>query len=237
MRLCLLALTLLVVKPLMAEEPAPATDNIINASFQQPAPGSLIVLLPAKSGRAYLAKGEEYLMLQLNAQLKAAGYQVAALNAENFQDLWADAVDAQGGLYDPLTGQLRTDAYANTLAAVVKKVAASTHCALVLSPYLVQRHAKLLGRRAEWDSQRRRALYHGAFDTMEFSGGTYGLSAELSVFNADGSLAYKYYGGTSLPFTVDIEKTKTQWRTDLFDSDVETAQGVKIVLSPLLTTR
>jgi len=213
---------------------APA-DNYLSPAFRPLPQGALVVVLPAKGGVADMGAGEQFVADQLHRQMTAAGYRVKALDAANYTVLWDQEVQAVGGIYDTATGELRTRAYGQALGALAQRIAADTGAALVISHKLLMRPAQLSGTRAVWDGQSRAqptAKAHG--DEVRFDGKTIGLSVELLGIAGDGSIAFKTYGGTSLPYRADVWDGKYQVRTDLFDKDDETAHGVRIALQPVL---
>lgn len=215
--------------------PSAPADNYIAPAFRPLPQGALVVLLPAKGGVADMSAGEQFVVDQLHRQLHAAGYRVKALDAANYTLLWDQEVKIVGGIYDGGTGELRTRAYGQALGALAQRIAADTGAVLVISHKLLMRPAQLSGTRAVWDGQNRAqptANAHG--DDHRFDGKTIGLSVELLGIAGNGSIAFKTYGGTSLPYRADVWDGKYQVRTDLFAKDDETAHGVRIALLPVL---
>jgi len=218
--------------------PARSTDEYVAPSFKAPSPGSLLVLLPARSSASDVAGGEEFVLQQIHRQLTGAGYKVVALGAANYAVVWDQEVNAVGGVYDTRTGALRTAAYAQALSALAKRVASETHGALVISHGLVIRQAKLLGTNAEWDGQRRLPPTTKTYGSeYQFHGTTSALSVELLAIADDGTVAFKTLGGTSLPYRADTLAGQYEIRPDLFATDSETAEGVRIALRPLLSNK
>jgi hypothetical protein len=193
------------------------------------------VLLPVKSQSPEIAKGEEFVLQQLHRQLTEARYKVAVLNAENYATLWSEEVAAVGGIYDPTNGRLRPEAYGQAMSGLAQRIAADTMCALVLSHSLTLRTAKLSGKTAEWDGQHRRhpTTGGGSFG-MTFSGHTTGLSVELLAISAEGTIAFRSFGGVSLPYRTNLSTEQNELRPDLFSSDNEISEGVSLALAPLL---
>jgi hypothetical protein len=213
-------------------------DNYLAPALRPLSPGALVVLLPPKAGPDGMPAGPEYVVQQLHRQLSAAGYKVKALDAANYALLWEQEVKVVGGIYDAGTGELRTRAYGQALGALAQRIAMDTGAALIISHGLLLRQAQLSGTRAAWDGQNRaQPTSNASGENVRFDGATIGLSVELLGIASDGSIAFKTYGGTSLPYRADVWNGKHIVRTDLFDTDAETAQGVRIALQPVLTRR
>jgi len=207
----------------------------LSPSFRPPRAGELIVLLPPRSKSPEIAKGEALVVQQLHRQLTEARYKVAMLDAENYATVWNEEVAAVGGIYDPASGRLRAEAYGQAMSALAQRIATDTKCALVLSHALSLRTASLSGKWAEWDGQRRRYETQGGGSFgMTYSGTTAGLSVELLAIAADGRLAFRSFGGATLPYRTNLQTRHNELRPDLFSSGEETAEGVALALKPLL---
>lgn len=238
MRISAAVLLVLALQACATKAPTAPADNYVAPAYRPLPQGALVVLLPSKGGVPEMSAGEQFVVDQLHRQLSAAGYRVKALDAANYSVLWEQEVRIVGGIYDAGTGALRTRAYGQALGALAQRIAADTGAALIVSHKLLLRPAPLSGMRAMWDGQNRAqptAKAHG--DDYRFNGDTIGLSVELLGIAGDGSVAFKTYGGTSLPYRADVWDGKNQVRTDLFDKDEETAQGVGIALQPVLPAR
>ena len=235
MRIVSLLLCMLLLQACAAMAPARPTEEYVAPSFTAPAPGSLLVLLPTKASSAQTKGGEELVIQQIHRQLTSAGYKVVALDAANHAVIWDQEIKAVGGIYDPGTGALRTAAYAQALSALTRRVASETHGAIVISHGLVIRNARLSGTSAEWDGQRRAQVSTRTYGAdYRFHGTTTALSVELLAMSSDGTIAFKTLGGTSLPYRADTFAGEFEVRPDLFATDTETAEGVRIALRPLL---
>lgn len=237
MRLFFAVLVTLALQACATTNTSAPADNYLAPAFRPLPPGALVILLPARGGVPDMSAGEQFVVDQLHRQLTAAGYRVKALDAANYTALWDQEVKLVGGIYDPASGELRTRAYGQALGALAQRIAADTGATLVVSHKLLLRPAPLSGMRAIWDGQNRAqptAKAHG--EDYRFNGDTIGLSVELLGIAGDGSVAFKTYGGTSLPYRADVWDGKHQVRTDLFEKDEETAQGVRIALQPVLPT-
>lgn len=103
----------------------------------------------------------------------------------------------------------------------------------VIQHQLVLREAELHGRYAEWDGQRREIPLARSTLDVRFKGGSRALSVGVNAIMADGSPAFRTFGGTALPMQVDIDEAKQAMRKDLFANDAEIADGVRIALAPL----
>lgn len=235
MRLLFVVLLALALQACTTTGTSAPADNYLAPAFRALPQGALVVLLPTRDGVADMVPGEQFVVDQLHRQLSAAGYRVKALDAANYAVLWDQEVKIVGGIYDTGTGALRTRAYGQALGALAQRIAADTGAVMVISPKLLLRTAQLSGTRATWDGQNRAqptAKAHG--DDYRFDGQTIGLSVELLGIAGDGSIAFKTYGGTSLPYRADVWNGKNEVRSDLFDKDDETAHGVRIALQPVL---
>jgi len=234
MRRIAIGLLALALSACASLEPPAATDNYRAKNFVVPPPGALVVLLPAPKAPD-LAAGEMMMTAQLHRQLRALGYRTALLDTANHAKVWAQEIEAVGGLFDPGTGAPRPGAHARALSSLARRICAEASCALVMQQRMVLREARLGGTKAEWDGQRRRVPVVGAgMDNYSFSGQTGALSVELVVFTKDGEPAFRSYGGASLPYRLNAGKEGNEIRPDLFDNDEEIADGVRIALQPLM---
>lgn len=96
------------------------------------------------------------------------------------------------------------------------------------------RPTQLGGTKADWDGQSKlvpTALTFG--DSFTYSGTGKGLSVELLALTTNGDIAFRSFGGTSLPYRLDRSRSDLELRKDLFASDRETAEGVAIALKAL----
>lgn len=218
-----------------ASEPIPqAKDNWQSKDFSVPAKESLILLLPPSSQLQGLEAGASLMQTQLGLQLQQAGFKVVVLNHDNYNKLWSQAVASVGGLFDPATGALRTQAYAQALSGLAVHVCREAGCSLMIQPRLVQRRAELRGSSAVWDGQHTSipAEGHRQHD-YRFSGATHALSVELMAVTSTGAWAFRSYGGASLLFVFNSDQERSELRRDLFQNEQEVAQGVRIALTPL----
>ena len=230
-----LLLSTLLLQGCVTAPPAAKSDSYVDSSFTAPARGSLFVLLPVNSGSADVARGESLVTEQLHRQLIGAGYKVVALDDANYEVIWTQEIQAVGGIYDSKTGALKTQAYAQALAALTRRVALDTRCAMVLKPALVMRQARLSGIGADWDGQRRpvpQVRNYGA--ESRYDGSIPAISIELLGLASNGNVAFKTLGGISLPYRADSLGARFEVRPDLFADATETASGVYIALAPLL---
>ena len=210
-----------------------AKDDVVMPEFRAPAPGALVVLMPAAPIAAAESAGAHLALVQLDAQLRAAGYRVMAVDDANFADLWRSEVEGEGGLYDPQTGKPRPEAMARIWISLARRIGEQTHCALVLDYQLVPRSAAMSGKKAGWDGVVRDiSIKHGDDDTT-MSGNASALSIELLGFSASGDLLLRQFGGTSLFYRINTISKRAEIRPDLFLDDTETAEGVRVALRPL----
>lgn len=235
MRLILSLLVACAAASCAGTPPPEATDNFSATSFKAPGPGELVVLLPVPPSTPEIAKGEAILLQQLHQQLTAARYRVVIFDADRYAAVWDEEVSAAGGIYDPNTGQLRTEAHNRASSAAAKRVCAETKCALVLGPRLCGRPVRLKQSTAEWDGQRRRVVVVGSARSDGIvTGKALALSVELLGLTGNGTVVFRSFGGASLPFQLDWASSRNVLRPDLFSSDAEIADGVRIALRPLL---
>lgn len=214
--------------------PLPAKDNYVAAEMTPLPPKSLVVILPTVEPEHAFSKGESMALEQIRAQLLAAGYRAAILDKANYTLLLKQESEAVGGIYDPTTGALRAAPYAQAMSNLAQRVCQEAHCALLLRYRLVIRQAELGGQTADWDGQRRRvktSLTDGA--DSNFSGKTEAISVELLAMMADGSFAFKTYGGASLPYQAKVGAGKMALRSDLFQNDSEIAEAVRLAIAPI----
>jgi hypothetical protein len=215
--------------------PPVSSDNLIAPDFKAPAQGALIVLLPPTVEAEDLTEGKPILLDQLHRQLKAAGYKVAGLDAANYDTIWAQEVEAVGGVYDAKTGKLRPAQYAQARGQLVQRVSSGTMAALVLQPHLLLRQAQLSGPSARWDGQQRRVQLSNTYgQDYRSDGTTLALSVGLDAYTGSGELVASTYGGVSMLYTVNIQAAKNEVRADLFASDKEMGEGVALALTPVL---
>ncbi|MFT3819981.1 MAG: hypothetical protein QM750_20600 [Rubrivivax sp.] len=217
-----------------ASKPRASPDNVRGADFVPPPAGSLIVLLPPPQ-TPELSAGENFMSAQLSSQLRAAGYRVGLLDRANYDEIWAQEVVAAGGLFDPATGVAKPLAYGTALSRLARRVCEEAKCALLVQQRLVPRSAKLDGRIAEWDGQRRAIpLKNDRGSDYSFKGSTRAISVELIALTAEGKLGFRSYGGLALPFQTNVEESRAELRTHLFPDDQETAEAVQLALEPLI---
>jgi hypothetical protein len=209
-------------------------DNLLAPSYQAPAPGAVIVLLPPKFEAIDLEEGRNMLMDQLHRQLQAAGYKVVALDQANYETLWAQEVDAVGGIFDAATGGLKRFQFAQARGRLAQRVTSGAHAAMVLEPQLVMRMAELSGSSARWDGQERRLVVNRTGgDDFRHDGTTLALSVGVDLFADSGEQVASTHGGASLIYAVNIDAKRNEVRRNLFATDKEIGEGVALALSPL----
>lgn len=217
-----------------ASVPPQSSDNLVSPAFKAPAPGALIVLLPPEAEGAELKEGVRSLLVQLHRQLKVAGYKVAGMEQSNYEIIWAQEIDAVGGIYDPATGKMKRGEYVQARARLIQRVGDSTQAALVVAPYLVLRKAELSGASAQWDGQQRRVpISNSAGRDYRSDGTTLALSVRLETFAGSSEPLAITYGGASMVYSVNIQAARNEARGDLFANDKELGEGVALALSPL----
>lgn len=214
------------------------SDNVVAPSFHAPAAGAMIVLLPPVVDTQELTAGADKMMQQLYRQLSAAGYKAAALDAANYHSIWAEEVQAVGGIYDAASGQPLPEKLARAQGELVKRVSAETKAAVVMRPSLDLRTASLTGSWATWDGQRRQVpVVNAGFTEYRHNGNTRALSVGLEMFAANGNKVVSTHGGASLVYQINVLTGKAEVRKDLFYGDSELADAIALALQPFLQTR
>lgn len=214
--------------------PKQSPDNVISAQFRAPDKSKKVVILPLKTDDADLQSGTDTLVRQLYASLSKAAFKPVVLQKDNYDQLWAEEVEAVGGLYDSKTGVFRKEAFARALSSLARRIAVDTNCSLVLAPSFVLKTATYGGETAEWDGVRRRQPQVGASDPTRWSGTTSGLSLELIALNGQGEFQFKTYGGLLLPYASDNFNEKFVVRKNMFTKPEDITEGVEVALRPIL---
>jgi hypothetical protein len=231
----LLAGCLAACAPLPPTPPAPSKDNVVAPAYRLPVGDELILILPESNSYADMKAGEKLVRQQLYKQLTAAGYKVKALELSSASEVWKEEVTKVGGIYNPVTGKLRSAAQDKAMAGFAARVCEELKCGLLLWHKLVPRRATVDGFEATWDGQQRAVPRKN--ETMmlyRLDGGYAAISVELIGRNMTGSEVFRTYGGVSLSMFFDESTRKLQPRTDLFSNDTEVAQGVQAALMPVL---
>lgn len=227
------SLTMALLAGCASVESPPARDDRVAPDFRAPAAGALIVLAPAAPIPGAESAGAHLALVQLDAQLRAAGYRVVALDDANFAELWNSEIQAEGALYDPQTGRPRPEVMARIWISLARRIGEQTHCALVLDYQLVPRTAVMSGRKAGWDGVVRDISFERGHERYSMTGSASALSVELLGFSASGDLLLRRFGGTSLFYRINTVNERAEVRPDLFLDDAETAEGVRVALQPL----
>lgn len=227
------SLTMALLAGCASVESPPAKDDLVAPDFRTPAAGALIVLAPGAPIGAAESAGTHLALVQLDAQLRAAGYRVLAVDAANFEGLWNSEVQVEGGPYDPRTGKPRPEVLARIWVSLARRIGEQTHCALVLDYRLVPRSAVMSGHKAGWDGVVRNISFKRGDERYDMSGNASALSVELLGFSPDGELLLRQFGGTSLFYRINTIDRREEMRPDLFLDDAETAEGVRVALDPL----
>ena len=210
-----------------------AKDDLLAPNFRAPAAGALIVLVPGAPIGAAESGGTHLALVQLDAQLRAAGYRVVTLGGANFVDLWRSEVEVEGDLYDPHSGKPQPEVLARIWVSLARRIGEQTHCALVLDYQLIPRSAVMSGHKAGWDGVVRDIPFKRGQERYEMSGRTSALSVELVGFSPNGELLLRQFGGTSLFYRINTIDKREEIRPDLFLDDADTAEGVRVALRPL----
>ncbi len=216
---------------------AMAADNFVRPAFVLPPTGSLILLLPVVQPYPQLSEGDTYTRNQLAIQLRALGYRVAILDDGSFDKIWREEVASEGGLFDPTTGERNGKAYLAALTSLTSRVCQEAGCDLVLHHRLVSRRAEFKGAAAEWDGQRRTAVFtKTAGLQQELRGSTAAISVELTGISPRSGAAFVVFAGASLPYTFDAYDVKADLRADLFKTDAEIGEAVALAIKHVFAT-
>ncbi len=244
-----LALWTLIVAACTASGASPTSDEFIAVTFRRPPPGALILLLQEKSTEPHVVPGDTMLLAQLKSQLTSAGYRTAVLDYSDYELLEADEAVASGERDD--NGKLVVGLLARqrALARLAKIAAESSQCDLVIRGRFVYRRAPIIDSVfAQWDGGRHGIKFedanviedpegrHVVFERM--SGMVTALSVELVAYDASGKLAFTTHGAVIVPYVTNVNKASTRWLDNMFSTDSDVADGLRIALAPLrgLTT-
>ncbi len=207
----------------------------IGSGFVKPAPGALVLLLPASADADELLPGLPLLLDALHAELTRAGYRTALLDAQNHATIWAQEVDAVGGIFDARTGASKPAALAAAMSALAQRLSRETKAALMIQPKLVFRKAELHGTKADWDGRLVLVPTRGTDGGLSsHRGTTTAISVQLFAFTDGGALAFNTFGGVTLPYVIDYVTERLVMRADLFSPATNLAQGARIALKPVL---
>ena len=208
---------------------------IVGSTFKRPSAGALILLLPPIAESAELEAGIPMLLQALHTELSAAGFRTALLDKANYETVWAQEVEAVGGIFDSKTGTLKASHQAAAMTALAKRLTRDSSASLAVIAKLVTRKAELHGTKADWDGRLVQFPTKGAFGgTSNFSGTTTAVSVHLIALTHDGGLAFSTYGGVTLPYVVNFVSEKPELRANIFSDEADLPKGVKIALTPLL---
>jgi hypothetical protein len=228
----LVLLFALVVCPALAQ--VSGQSSVTGSGFKPPAPGSLILLLPPSTEAPELDAGIATLLQALHSELAAAGFRTALLDKANYETIWAQEVEAVGGIYDSRTGSLKPVERALAIAALTKRLAQETSASLVITPRLVLRKAELSGTKASWDGRLVLVPTRGAFGGSSSSTGTTtAVSVQLLALARDGTLAFNTFGGVTLPYAINFVSERPELRENIFSDKNDLTKAAEIALGPL----
>jgi hypothetical protein len=235
MRLILLCLPL-ALAACVSSPPAPDAPDAYRAeSFQPPPRGAILTLLPPQETQYdEMREGAELLHKQLQKQLLAAGYQVIALKKDDYVRRWQQEAEAVGGVYQPDSGEFKGQEYLQALGNLLRTSCAITQCAMLMDARLVVRPAAVINGKVAWDG---RTLPSNEPPSSDGSSParTYAISIELSAIQPDGSLAFKSYGGTTLPQQYSLAEMQNYKNKPMPWNDGDLTAGLRIALNPLLS--
>jgi hypothetical protein len=233
MRRLLPLLSLLLAACATHPSPPQAPDTYRADGFQAPPPGTTLTLLPQQETQFdEFREGVEQLHRQLQKQLTSAGYRVVALDKDDYIRRWKQEADAVGGVYQTGSGEFKSKEYVEALSTLIRKSCAETTCAMLIDARLVVRPAEIEGRNVVWDGQKKYSddpVPPGA----ELGERTYGISVEISAIQPDGTLAFRTYGGATLPPQYHLSEFQNFTRKPVTWSDNDLAFGLRIALKPL----
>ncbi len=209
--------------------------SLVGSTYLQPAPGAFVLLLPPSAEVVELEPGMPMLLKALHSELTSAGYKTALLDNANYETVWAQEVDAVGGIFDAKTGAPKYPQQAAAMSALAVRLASETSAALVIRPKLVMRQAELLGTKADWDGRQELVPTRGTFGARSEHRGTMtAVSVQLIAISGKGSIAFSTFGGITLPYIVNFVTEKPELRTVIFQLESDVTKGVRIALAPLL---
>lgn len=210
-----------------------APDTYRADGFRPPPPGTTLTLLPQQETQFdEFREGVEQLHRQVQKQLASAGYRVVALNKDDYIRRWKQEANAVGGVYHTESGEFKGKEYMEALSTLIRKSCAETNCAMLIDARLVVRPAEVDGRNVLWDGQKKFSdgpVPPGA----ELSDRTYGISVEISAILPDGNLAFRTYGGATLPPQYELSELQSFSRKPVVWNDSDLAAGLRIALQPL----
>jgi hypothetical protein len=209
-------------------------SSVIGSAFKPPSSGSLILLLPPSAEAPELEPGIPMLLQALHSELASAGFRTALLNKANYETIWAQEIEAVGGIYDSTTGNLKPIERALAITALTKRLAQETSASLVITPRLILRKAELSGTKASWDGRLVLIPTRGTFGGSSFSSGTTtAVSVQLIALAHDGALAFNTFGGVTLPYAINFVTEKLELRENIFSSKADLSKAAEIALGPL----
>ena len=207
---------------------------VIASAFKAPPRGSLILLLPPSTEATELDPGVPDLLQALHLELTAAGFRTALLDKANYEVVWAQEVEAVGGIFDPSTGSPKPVQRASATVALAKRLAQETSASLVITPRLVVRKAELSGTKASWDGRLAQIPTRGSFGgSPSSSGTTTAISVQLIAIGSDGVLAFTTFGGVTLPFAINFVTERPELRENIFSDKTDLTIAAEIALRPL----
>lgn len=208
--------------------------SMIGSAFKRPPGDALILLLPPSAEAVELEPGIPMLLQALHSELSAAGFRAALLDKANYETVWAQEVEAVGGIFDSATGAVKARQRVAAMAALARRLTRETSASLVLMPRLLTRKADLHGTKAAWDGRLMRVPTRGTFGGAPYSSGTTtAVSVQLVALTQNGDLAFSTYGGVTLPYIINFVTEKPEMRANVFSDEADLAEGVKIALTPL----
>ena len=207
---------------------------VIAGAFKPPPAGSLVLLLPPSTEATELDSGIPALLQALHLELTAAGFRTALLEKANYEVVWAQEVEAVGGVFDSRTGSPKPAERALATIALAKRLAQETSASLVITPRLVLRIAELSGTKASWDGRLTQIPTRGTFGgSSSSSGTTTAVSVQLTALANDGALAFTTFGGVTLPFAINFVTERPELRENIFSDKTDLAKAAEIALRPL----
>jgi hypothetical protein len=232
MRAVLLSLAFLAISATTNAQSQRATSM---AGIRPPDLGSLILILPATYEVQDFESGVDVVLQEIHKLLYTAGYKTALLNKQNYEVVWRQELEAAESFYGTATSHTSAEVAALALTTLASRLTGETSAKLILLPRLVLRTALLSGTKAEWDGRQELIPTRGLFGgTSTGRGTTMAVSLQLLALTGTGEVAFKSYGGITLPYKVNFLNEHAEMRSDLFKSDLDISEGTRIALDPLL---
>lgn len=175
-----------------------------------------------------LAKGEDEVFSLIRDHLEAQGLEVETTTPADFGKLLREATEAvRRELRSGNTSVARDVSYADVIPYVTRGL--ESEADLVILPNMVLRAGEWEGRSLRWDGVRRRAP---GTTRLKMSGNSLAASLYVVVYQPDGSLVFRGYGGLDLLWAVNRSEEKMDLIEDRLEDPDNLREGVCIAFYP-----